>query len=77
MCAANPSVSELHSQVHQFAKGLSQHLLPHTSAYSEIWLDKKLVAGDAVKDVEPLYGPYYLPRKVSATHFTRIARAES
>jgi len=23
-----------------------------------------MVAGDAVKDVEPMYGPYYLPRKV-------------
>lgn len=30
----------------------------------QIWLDKKMVAGDAVKPfVEPLYGPYYLPRK--------------
>jgi len=23
-----------------------------------------MVAGDAIKDVEPMYGPYYLPRKV-------------
>lgn len=38
--------------------------MPRTTAYHEIWLDKKLVAGDAVKDFEPMYGPYYLPRKV-------------
>lgn len=38
--------------------------MPRTTAYHEIWLDKKLVAGEAVKDVEPLYGEFYLPRKV-------------
>jgi len=27
-------------------------------------LDKKLVAGEALKDFEPLYGPMYLPRKL-------------
>ncbi|GAA94846.1 uncharacterized protein L969DRAFT_90771 [Mixia osmundae IAM 14324] len=63
MCSANPNLGPLHHQVHQFAVHLSEHLMPHTSAYAEIWLDKKLVKGDAVKDNEPLYGPYYLPRK--------------
>jgi hypothetical protein len=24
-----------------------------------------MVAGEAIKDVEPMYGAYYLPRKVS------------
>ena len=48
----------------QFAKAVSEHLIPQTTAYHEIWLDKKMVAGDAVKDVEPLYGELYLPRKV-------------
>jgi sulfite reductase (NADPH) hemoprotein beta-component len=28
-----------------------------------IWLDKKVAAGNAVQDHEPLYGPTYLPRK--------------
>ncbi|KAH8921286.1 hypothetical protein BT69DRAFT_1320883 [Atractiella rhizophila] len=63
MCAVDPSIGELHRQVYNFAKSLSEHLLPHTTAYAEIWLDKKKVAGDAVQDFEPLYGPYYLPRK--------------
>ncbi|KAI9464591.1 sulfite reductase subunit beta [Lactarius psammicola] len=34
-----------------------------TTAYHEIWLDKKLVAGEALRDFEPLYGEFYLPRK--------------
>ncbi|KAI5475784.1 sulfite reductase (NADPH) hemoprotein beta-component [Pseudohyphozyma bogoriensis] len=63
MCSANPSLGPLHAKVFAFATELSDQLKPQTSAYSEIWLDKKLVAGDAVKDVEPMYGDYYLPRK--------------
>lgn len=58
-----PSLSKLHRQVFEFATKVSEHLLPRTSAYHEIWLDKKLVAGDVLKDVEPLYGEFYLPRK--------------
>lgn len=37
--------------------------MPKTSAYHEIWLDKKQVAGGAQADFEPMYGPTYLPRK--------------
>jgi sulfite reductase (NADPH) hemoprotein beta-component len=59
-----PSMSKLHGQVYVFAKDVSEHLLPRTSAYHEIWLDKKMVAGDLLKDVEPMYGEFYLPRKV-------------
>lgn len=61
--SVNPHYSKLHQQVYDFSIAISEHLLPSTSAYHEIWLDKKLVAGDALKDFEPLYGPYYLPRK--------------
>jgi sulfite reductase (NADPH) hemoprotein beta-component len=68
MCSALPEMSELHSEAHAAAKRISDHLLPSTTAYHEIWLqdenDKKVqVAGDAVQDFEPLYGPTYLPRK--------------
>jgi sulfite reductase (NADPH) hemoprotein beta-component len=59
-----PGQSKLHAEVYNFSKSISEHLRPRTTAYHEIWLDKKLVAGDAVRDFEPLYGPYYLPRKV-------------
>ena len=42
-----------------------------TWKYHEIWLDKKLVAGEALKEVEPLYGEFYLPRKVRAIAITK------
>ncbi len=62
MCHPNPAESELHAEVLETARKLSEHLLPSTTAYHEIWLDQKLVA-DSKKDVEPLYGDRYLPRK--------------
>ncbi|KAI5121494.1 hypothetical protein M0805_006531 [Coniferiporia weirii] len=61
--SAIPTKSQLHAEVYEFAKDVSERLLPRTSAYHEIWLDKKLVAGAAVHDFEPLYGEFYLPRK--------------
>ncbi|BGP56539.1 hypothetical protein JCM8202_002055 [Rhodotorula sphaerocarpa] len=63
MCSANPSLGPLHTQVFHFARELSDGLKPQTAAYAEIWLDQKQIVGEAVKDVEPLYGEYYLPRK--------------
>ena len=69
-----PSFSKLHRQAYDFAKRVSEHLLPRTTSYHEIWLDKKLVAGDAVRDFEPLYGEFYLPRKVRF-RYVRISGA--
>jgi sulfite reductase (NADPH) hemoprotein beta-component len=60
MVAANPLQSALHAQVHADAARLSEHLLPNTRAYYELWLDEKQVGGG---EDEPLYGPTYLPRK--------------
>ncbi len=62
MCHANPSESPFHAEVNALAHKISEHLLPGTTAYHEIWLDKKLIA-DSKTDVEPLYGDRYLPRK--------------
>jgi sulfite reductase (NADPH) hemoprotein beta-component len=45
MCHANPAESPLYPEVIELANSLSQHLLPQTRAYHEIWLDEKLVAG--------------------------------
>ena len=61
-------MSKLHEQVFNFSKEVSNHLIPRTTAYHEIWLDKKLVAGEALKDFEPLYGEFYLPRKVRSIY---------
>ncbi|MBN7137228.1 sulfite reductase subunit beta [Lysobacter enzymogenes] len=60
--AANPLVSASHAQVFAQAAALSEHLLPNTRAYYEIWLDEERVAGSGSED-EPVYGQAYLPRK--------------
>ena len=62
--SASPTKSQLHAEVYEIASTLSARLLPRTTAYHEIWLDKKLVAGNAIQDFEPFYGESYLPRKV-------------
>ncbi|MEC3759519.1 assimilatory sulfite reductase (NADPH) hemoprotein subunit [Bacillus halotolerans] len=64
MCASNPYQSEIHSEVYEWSKTLSDDLLPRTRAYHEIWLDEERVAGTPdAEEVEPMYGPLYLPRK--------------
>lgn len=73
MCSSLPEHSQYHSEVHAISKKISDHLLPSTTAYHEIWLEddetkeKRKVAGDAIVDHEPLYGPVYLPRKFKIT----------
>jgi len=54
-----PETSSLHQEVYQWSKKISEHLLPKTKAYHEIWLDGKKVESTE----EPLYGETYLPRK--------------
>lgn len=62
MSPANPFESELHGQALSLAQDIHDHLTPSTSAYAEIWLDgEKTSIGQ--KDVEPIYGKTYLPRK--------------
>jgi sulfite reductase (NADPH) hemoprotein beta-component len=43
--AANPQESSAHAAVYDSARRLSEHLMPKTRAYYEIWLDEKQVAG--------------------------------
>lgn len=61
MCTPIAERSTIHSAAYEAAAAISEHLTPNTSAYHEIWLGKKRVAGG--EDVEPIYGPTYLPRK--------------
>lgn len=64
MCSPNPELSIVHEEVYEFSKKISEHLMPKSTAYHEIWLDKKLVSGgESKEDSEPLYGKTYLPRK--------------
>ena len=62
LVAANPQLTRAHAAVYARAKALSEHLLPKTRAYYEIWLDEEKVAGSG-EEVEPVYGSTYLPRK--------------
>ncbi len=64
LASANPVESRAHAEVYGWARRLSEHLLPRTRAYHEIWLDGAKVAG--TEEVEPIYGPTYLPRKFKA-----------
>ena len=60
MCNPNPVQSELHKEVFDWSKKVSEALLPATRAYHEIWLDEKPLE---TVESEPLYGETYLPRK--------------
>lgn len=64
LSSSNPVESRAHAVAYEWAKRLSEHLLPRTRAYHEIWLDGEKFAG--TEEVEPIYGPTYLPRKFKA-----------
>lgn len=65
LCTANPVESELHQQAYEWAARISEHLLPKTRAYAEVWLDGEKVEGH--QDEEPILGSNYLPRKFKTT----------
>ncbi|RIL81777.1 sulfite reductase, partial [Staphylococcus cohnii] len=62
MCNPNPYQSGVHKEVDTLATQISDHLSPQTGAYHEIWLDDEKII-DTKKEVEPMYGKTYLPRK--------------
>lgn len=63
LCTSNPVESELHQEAYEWAKKISEHLLPKTRAYAEIWLDEEKVETTE----EPILGKSYLPRKFKTT----------
>jgi sulfite reductase (NADPH) hemoprotein beta-component len=74
MCNPNPFASEVHAAVQKVTEEIDAYLKPQTPAFSEMWLDgkpMKLTVPQAAErsldckgdEVEPLYGPTYLPRK--------------
>ncbi|MFC3767603.1 assimilatory sulfite reductase (NADPH) hemoprotein subunit [Paenibacillus sp. GCM10012303] len=65
MCNPNPYQSDVHAEVYECARQVSEHLNPRTRAYYEIWLDGEKVVDsqDTEAEQEPIYGPVYLPRK--------------
>ncbi len=62
-----PLPGALRHDVLRVARRLSDHLLPRTRSYHEIWLDGVQVAGAGEHapqpEPEPIYGQRYLPRK--------------
>ncbi|QCI24475.1 assimilatory sulfite reductase (NADPH) hemoprotein subunit [Buchnera aphidicola (Muscaphis stroyani)] len=64
LCTSNPMESLIHKESYQWAKKISELLLPKTKAYAEIWLDQKKVT---TPDHEPILGKSYLPRKFKTT----------
>jgi sulfite reductase (ferredoxin) len=68
MAAPLPLADARYRTVRDAARALSDHLLPRTRAYAELWLDGAEVARIGPEDSEPLeeeplYGRTYLPRK--------------
>ncbi|MDP4982703.1 assimilatory sulfite reductase (NADPH) hemoprotein subunit [Pseudoalteromonas tunicata] len=63
LCTTNPVESELHQEAYQWAIKISEHLLPHTKAYAEIWLNGE----KSETTEEPILGSTYLPRKFKTT----------
>jgi sulfite reductase (NADPH) hemoprotein beta-component len=64
LCTSNPIESELHQEAYLWATKISEHLLPKSRAYAEIWLDEEKIE---TTDVEPILGETYLPRKFKTT----------
>lgn len=72
LCTSNPVESALHEEAYEWAKKISEHLLPKTNAYAEIWLDGEQLATtedlkpltqETTDPTEPILGKTYLPRK--------------
>jgi sulfite reductase (ferredoxin) len=71
MCCPAPHHQDpVHQEMQDLADRLAAHLCPRTTAYHELWLtdnetgEKSLVGGGSNgHEVEPIYGPTYLPRK--------------
>lgn len=61
MCTVDPQSSRFHAEVAALAKRVSDHVIPKTRAYHEIWYGNERVAGSDPE--EPFYGRTYMPRK--------------
>ena len=65
LCTSNPYESQLHAEAYEWAKKISEHLLPRTRAYAEIWLDQEKV----VHHPAGLIRHRIVKRRVEVTHF--------
>ncbi len=60
---SSPETAPFHAEVHEYAVKISEHLLPRTGAFKEIWLDGEKLEDGAPAEDDPLYKDIYLPRK--------------
>ena len=61
MCTVDPQASLFHAEVAAMAKRVSDHVIPRTRAYHEIWHGSERIASSEPE--EPFYGRTYMPRK--------------
>ncbi|MEO6217564.1 MAG: NADPH-dependent assimilatory sulfite reductase hemoprotein subunit [Sphingomonas sp.] len=61
MSTVDPQGSELHAELAAIAKRVSDHVIPRTRGYHEIWYGDARVASSEPE--EPFYGDLYMPRK--------------
>jgi sulfite reductase (NADPH) hemoprotein beta-component len=61
MSTVDPQSSRFHAEVAAMAKKVSDHVIPKTRAYHEIWYGDERVASSEPE--EPFYGRTYMPRK--------------
>lgn len=63
MCNPNPVEASVHQEVYEWSKKISEHLMPTTRAYYDLWMDgeKQEISQEEIDD--PIYGKFYLPRK--------------
>ncbi|MDE2333459.1 MAG: NADPH-dependent assimilatory sulfite reductase hemoprotein subunit [Rhodospirillales bacterium] len=62
IATTNPAQSASRAAGVELARRLSDHLLPRSRAWHEIWIDGEQVTGGEAED-EPILGGTYLPRK--------------
>src|SRR6266700_965007 len=59
-----PTASRAQAKIEEVAHRIAMHLAPRTKAYYDIWVDGEHVSTvEDPQEVEPIYGPTYLPRK--------------
>lgn len=74
MCCPAKKATAVHRQIEQLTNDLAEALSPRTTTYRELWIvdqqtgDRHLVEEQSATsaepaNIEPLYGPTYLPRK--------------
>ncbi|MBP8235842.1 MAG: NADPH-dependent assimilatory sulfite reductase hemoprotein subunit, partial [Rhizorhabdus sp.] len=61
MSTVDPQASRFHAEVAALAKRVSDHVIPKTRAYHEIWYGDERVASSAPEEL--FYGRTYMPRK--------------